>query len=129
MDASPDPAQMRRTFRRTRLGLPVMATAAALVLTSCGPRNTDEILRGGVPANTNLPDATTLPPEAIRTVARRDFGWRLIYHPGSAPPNADGRAAAALCGLESRRVARVAPAPLTYPTDDPGTRMIDIFCA
>ncbi|MBA4489973.1 hypothetical protein [Paracoccus sp. S1E-3] len=105
------------------------ALIATLCLTACGPRNTDEVLRGGVPARTNLPLATTLPAEAVRTVARRDFGWRLIYHPVSAPADADSRAATALCRLESRGVNRIEHVPLAAPGDDPGTRMIDIFCA
>lgn len=106
----------------------VMA-AAVLTLTACGPRNTDEVLRGGVPAMTNLPRATSLPPESVRTVSRHDYGWRLIYHPASAPANADARAAQALCRLESRRVARVEQAMQVSPLDDPGARMIDIYCA
>ena len=105
------------------------ALIATLCLTACGPRNTDDILRGGVPARTNLPQATTLPVEAVRTVSRRDFGWRLIYHPVSAPADADQQAAYALCRLESRGVNRIEHVPSTAPGDDPGTRMIDIFCA
>ena len=105
------------------------ALIATLCLTACGPRNTDEMLRGGVPARTNLPHAANLPPEAVRTVSRRDFGWRLIYHPVSAPADADQQAAYALCRLESRGVNRIEHVPSTAPGDDPGTRMIDIFCA
>ena len=105
------------------------ALIATLCLTACGPRNTDDILRGGVPARTNLPHATTLPVEAVRTVSRRDFGWRVIYHPVSAPADADQQAAYALCRLESRGVNRIEHVPATAPEDDPGTRMIDIFCA
>ena len=105
------------------------ALIATLCLTACGPRNTDDILRGGVPARTNLPQATTLPVEAVRTVSRRDFGWRDIYHPVSAPADADQQAAYALCRLESRGVNRIEQVPSTAPGDDPGTRMIDIFCA
>ena len=108
---------------------PTAFIAATLCLTACGPRNTDDILRGGVPARTNLPHATTLPVEAVRTVARRDFGWRVIYHPVSAPADADQQAAYALCRLESRGVNRIEHVPSTAPGDDPGTRMIDIFCA
>ena len=45
----------------TRTGAaPTAFIAATLCLTACGPRNTDDILRGGVPARTNLPHATTL---------------------------------------------------------------------
>lgn len=112
-----------------RLVPSAVIAAAVLTLTACGPRNTDEILRGGVPARTNLPHATNLPPEAVRTVSRRDFGWRLIYHPASAPADAEARAANALCQLESRAVAYVSPVTQSAPLDDPGTRMIDIFCA
>ena len=108
---------------------PALIAAAVLSMSACGPRNTDDILRGGVPARTNLPHATTLPPEAVRTVSRRDFGWRLIYHPVSAPADADQQAAYALCRLESRGVNRIEHVPSTAPGDDPGTRMIDIFCA
>lgn len=105
------------------------ALIATLCLTACGPRSTDEILRGGVPARTNLPHATSLPPDAVRTVSRREFGWRLIYHQASAPADADARAATALCRLESRGVAYVTPVAQAAPGDDPGTRMIDIYCA
>ncbi|NHF71858.1 hypothetical protein [Paracoccus xiamenensis] len=112
-----------------RLAPSALIAATLLALTACGPRNTDEILRGGVPARTNLPHATTLPIEAVRTVSRRDFGWRVIYHPVSAPRDADQQAAYALCRLESRRVDRIEHVPSTAPQDDPGTRMIDIFCA
>ncbi len=108
---------------------PTAFIAATLCLTACGPRNTDDILRGGVPARTNLPQATTLPVEAVRTVSRRDFGWRVIYHPVSAPADADQQAAYALCRLESRGVNRIEHVPATAPEDDPGTRMIDIFGA
>lgn len=101
---------------------------AAVALTSCGRRG-DDMLRGGVPARTNLPRATALPPESVRTVARRDYGWRLIYHPATAPADAESRAAAALCGLERRRVARIEHTALAAPEDDPGARKIDIFCA
>ena len=114
----------------TRTGAaPTAFIAATLCLTACGPRNTDDILRGGVPARTNLPHAATLPPEAVRTVSRRDFGWRVIYHPVSAPMGADQQAASALCRLESRSVDRIEHVPSAAPDDDPGTRMIDIFCA
>lgn len=130
MDASPSHAARAPVSGGNRLFAPsALIAATVLGLTGCGPRSTDEILRGGVPARTNLPDATSLPPEAVRTVSRRDFGWRVIYHPLSAPPDADRRAAAALCRLERRRVAEIILAPMQAPLDDPGTRMIDIHCA
>lgn len=122
--ADPAPAPARR-----RIAHPALFAAAVLTLSSCGPRSTDELLRGGVPASTNLPRATSLPPDAVRTVSRRDFGWRLIYHPSSAPADADARAATALCRLESRGVDYVSPVAQVSPLDDPGTRMIDIYCA
>ncbi|MFD1797498.1 hypothetical protein FQV27_11930 [Paracoccus aurantiacus] len=122
--ACPDPSPAR-----AGKWLAPSALIATLCLTACGPRNTDEILRGGVPAMTNLPRATSLPPAAVRTVSRREFGWRVIYHPASAPANADQQAAVALCRLESRRVERIEHAIQAAPLDDPGARMIDIFCA
>ncbi|TKW68485.1 MAG: hypothetical protein DI616_00320 [Paracoccus denitrificans] len=121
-DTAPAPAGQR-------LAPVALIAAAVLTLTACGPRNSDEILRGGVPASTNLPRATNLPPAAVRTVSRHDYGWRLIYHAASAPADADARAANALCRLESRRVDRIEQALQTAPLDDPGTRMIDIYCA
>ncbi|MDO5605918.1 MAG: hypothetical protein Q4G25_12235 [Paracoccus sp. (in: a-proteobacteria)] len=123
-DAGPAPAHAGR-----RLAPPALLAVTVLALTACGARNTDEMLRGGVPASTNLPAATELPANAVRTVSRRDFGWRLIYHPVSAPADADARAAIALCRLERRRVGRIEVVPMAAPGDDPGTRMIDIFCA
>ncbi|MFV0411164.1 MAG: hypothetical protein ACK5LJ_16135 [Paracoccus sp. (in: a-proteobacteria)] len=111
-----------------RLAAAAPAAVTALVLSSCGG-TTDEMLRGGVPASTNLPRATSLPADAVRTVSRHDYGWRLIYHVESAPANADSRAANALCGLESRHVARVEQTAQIAPEDDPGTRKIDIYCA
>lgn len=121
-------ARTMPAFAGRRLAPPALI-AATILISSCGPRNTDEVLRGGVPARTNLPQATNLPPDAVRTVSRRDFGWRLIYHPASAPADADARAATALCRLESRGVASVSQVAQASPLDDPGTRMIDIFCA
>lgn len=112
-----------------RLAPPALIAAAVLTLSACGGGSTDEILRGGVPARTNLPVATSLPPKSVRTVSRHEYGWRLIYHPASAPANADGRAALALCGLESRGVGRIEQAMMSSPLDDPGARMIDIYCA
>lgn len=97
-------------------------------LTACGAGNTDEILRGGVPASINLPRATDLPVAAVRTVSRHDYGWRLFYHVSSAPPNADRRAAQALCSLESKRLSYITPVTMKAPSDDPGTRAIDIYC-
>lgn len=112
-----------------RICTAVAMLAAGLVTGSCGARNTDEILRGGVPARTDLPLATSLPVESVRTVSRRSFGWRVIYQPGSAPTDADQRAASALCGLEKRAVSRIEPVAMISPADDPGTRKIDIICA
>ncbi|MDF3607812.1 hypothetical protein PE067_17705 [Paracoccus sp. DMF-8] len=87
------------------------------------------MLRGGVPARTNLHKTTTLPPDAIRSVARKDAGWRLIYHPARAPVNAEQGAAAALCRLERKRPAEIVVLPMVSPYDDPGARMIDVVCA
>ncbi|SDE10413.1 hypothetical protein SAMN05421538_10445 [Paracoccus isoporae] len=130
MDASPSHAAHAPETGASRLFAPTALIAATVLgLSGCGPRSTDEMLRGGVPARTNLPDATSLPTEAVRTVSRRDFGWRLIYHPAAAPPDADRRAAVALCRLERRRVAEILPVALRAPLDDPGARMIDIYCA
>ena len=50
----------------------------SLLLSGCGERATEDILRGGIPARTDLHQASTLPPDSVRTVARRDFGWRLV---------------------------------------------------
>ncbi|MFD1881976.1 hypothetical protein ACFSCT_09630 [Paracoccus pacificus] len=101
-----------------------------LLVSACGRggRPTEDVLPGGIPARTDLHRASSLPPQAIRTVARRDFGWRVIYHPGSAPANADQQAAVALCRLENRRVDRIEHVASAAPGDDPGTRLIDIFC-
>ncbi|MFD2815370.1 hypothetical protein ACFSYD_14925 [Paracoccus aerius] len=68
-------------------------------------------------------------PDAVRTVARRDFGWRLIYHPARAPAGADQGAARALCGLERRAVARIERIPRVDPYVDPGAAIIDVYCA
>lgn len=97
-------------------------------MTACGDRTTDLVLNG-VPANTDLHRASTLPPESVRTVARRDYGWRLIYHPARAPANAEQGAARALCGLERRAVARIEHIPRLDPYSDPGAAIIDITCA
>ena len=99
-----------------------------LTLSACGERSTDLVLNR-VPARTDLHQASTLPPESVRTVARRDFGWRVIYHPARAPANADQGAARALCGLESRAVARIDRVPRLDPAADPGAAIIDIICA
>lgn len=128
-EASHAPSVIPPATAGRRFAPPALIAAAVLTISSCGPRNTDDILRGGVPARTNLPHATSLPPDAVRTVSRREFGWRLIYHTASAPADADARAATALCRLESRGVAYVSPVAQVAPTDDPGTRMIDIYCA
>ncbi|MGR3400829.1 hypothetical protein [Paracoccus sp. (in: a-proteobacteria)] len=101
----------------------------SLLLSGCGERATEDILRGGIPARTDLHQASTLPPDSVRTVARRDFGWRLIYRPARAPVNAGPAAASALCGLERRAVARIDQIPRIDPLADPGARIIDIYCA
>lgn len=106
-----------------------LSLAALLALTACGERMTTDILPGGIPARTDLHMATTLPPASVRTVARRDFGWRVIYQPSLAPPDAESRAALALCGLERRAPAFVQPQPRLDPFADPGARIFDIHCA
>lgn len=102
---------------------------AMLTLAGCGDRMTRDILPGGIPARTDLHQASTLPPESVRTVARRDFGWRVIYHPARSRADAASGAARALCGLERRGVARIEPVPRTDPSADPGATIIDIHCA
>lgn len=109
---------------------PVLSLAALVLLTAaCGRGPTTDILPGGIPARTDLHQASTLPPESVRTVARRDFGWRLIYHPNRAPMNAEQGAARALCGLERRAVARIERIPRSDPYADPGAAIIDVICA
>lgn len=98
------------------------------LIAACGRAPTDLILPGGVPARTDLHAATTLPDGSLRSVARKDAGWRLIYHPARVPPNADQRAAAALCQLEGKRPEQLVVMPMTAPGDDPGARMIDVIC-
>lgn len=122
------PETRMRASRRTSPAVP-LSLAALLTLAACGGRPTEDILRGGIPARTDLHQASTLPPESVRTVARRDFGWRLIYHPARAPINAEQGAAAALCGLERRRPARIEHIPRIDPYADPGAAIIDIYCA
>lgn len=106
-----------------------LALAAILALSACGDRMTTDILPGGVPARTDLHQASGLPAASVRTVARRDFGWRVIYQPSAAPPNAESRAAVALCGLERRAPLRIEQQPRTDPFADPGARIFDIYCA
>lgn len=106
-----------------------LSLAALVLITACGRQPSDMILPGGIPAITNLHAASTLPPESVRTVARRDFGWRLIYHPARAPANAEQDAARALCGLEKRRPARIEHIPRLDPYADPGAAIIDVYCA
>lgn len=113
-------------FRRTAVPFLLVAT---LFVTACGRPPTDEILRGGVPAMSDLHQTTQIPRESIRSVARKDAGWRLIYHPARAPVNAEQGAAAALCGLERKRAAEIVILPMMSPYDDPGARMIDVICA
>lgn len=90
---------------------------------------TTDILPGGIPARTDLHAATGLPPAAIRTVARRDYGWRVIYLPAAAPANAESRAAVNLCGLERRAAQRIQQQPRLDPSADPGARIFDVYCA
>lgn len=106
-----------------------ISLAALLTLTACGDRMTDDILRGGIPARTDLHQASALPSDSVRTVARRDYGWRVIYHPARAPVNAEQLAARALCGLERRAPARIDRIPRLDPYADPGAAIIDITCA
>lgn len=116
---------------RSRLAPPpaLLAGMALLLLGACGSRApTELILPGGIPARTDLQAASTLPPEAARSIARKEAGWRVIYHPGRAPQGADQRAAAALCGLERKRALEIIAQPMSAPQDDPGARMIDIIC-
>lgn len=107
----------------------LLSLLALLGLAGCGDRVTNDILPGGIPARTNLHQASGLPPESVRTVARRDFGWRVIYRPAYAPPNAESRTAVALCGLERRAPLRIQQQPRLDPTADPGARIFDIYCA
>lgn len=107
------------------------AVIALVALTACGGGGggTDLILPGGIPARTDLHEASNLPADSVRTVARRDFGWRLIYRPDRAPAAADQGAARALCGLESRAVSRIERITRIDPYADPGAAIIDIYCA
>lgn len=102
---------------------------AMLTLAACGESMTTDILPGGIPARTDLHQASGLPAESVRTVSRRDYGWRVIYQPSAAPANAESRAAVALCGLERRRPLRIQQQPRLDPTADPGARIFDIYCA
>lgn len=104
------------------------ALALLIALTACSRGPTEDILRGGVPARTDLHRASTLPPQSVRTVNRNDAGWRVIYHPANAQVGADQNAASALCGLERKRPTAIIELPLTAPGDDPGARKIDIVC-
>ncbi|ODT60921.1 hypothetical protein [Paracoccus sp. SCN 68-21] len=117
---APEP-QPCRTRLAARRGVP-LSLVALLSLTACGSRMTDDILPGGIPARTDLHQASGLPPASVRTVARRDFGWRGIYH-------AESRAAVALCGLERRAPLRIVQQPRLDPFADPGARIFDIYCA
>lgn len=107
----------------------LVSFAALLSLAACGDRMTTDILPGGIPARTNLHQASGMPPEAVRTVARRAFGWRVIYQPRLAPANAESRAAVALCALERRAPLRIVQQPRIDPSADPGARIFDIYCA
>lgn len=125
----PEPGRPSRTARRRCGRAAPLSLAALLTLTACGRAPTDDILRGGIPAMTDLHQASTLPADSVRTVARRDYGWRLIYHPANAPADAEQRAARALCGLERRAPARIDRIPRLDPYADPGAAIIDITCA
>lgn len=116
-------APWRKPAARLALALPLLALVAA-----CGRAPTDDILRGGVPARTDLHATTALPAASVRSVARKDAGWRLIFHPDRAPANAEQSAAAALCRLEGKRPEQLVIQPMTAPEDDPGARMIDVIC-
>lgn len=122
----------RRTENGPRLAvrrrLIPLTLVTVLGLSACGRAPTDDILPGGIPARTNLHEASRLPPDAVRTVARRDYGWRLIYHPARAPANAEQGAARALCGLERRPVSRIERVPRIDPYADPGAAIIDVIC-
>ena len=106
-----------------------LSLVALLGLAGCGDRMTNDILPGGIPARTNLHQASGLPPESVRTVSRRDFGWRGISCPPTAPPKAGSPTAVALCGLERRAPLRIQQQPRLDPTADPGARIFDIYCA
>lgn len=113
-------------------GIP-LSLIALLGLTACGDRMTTDILPGGIPARTDLHQASGLPPAAVRTVARRSFGWRVIYQPSAIPPSdlprAESRAAVALCALERRGPLRIVQQPRLDPSADPGARIFDIYCS
>lgn len=107
-----------------------LTLTAVLMLAACGGgRMTEDVLPGGIPARTDLHRASTLPPESVRGVSRRDFGWRVMYHPARAPQMAEQQAAQALCRLESRRAVNITHIPRTDPTADPGLRIIDVYCS
>lgn len=131
MDPVPEPAggaTTRPLPGRAAAAAP-LSLAALLTLTACGERGAELILPGGIPASTDLHQASSLPPDSVRTVARRDYGWRVIYRPARAPANAEQGAARALCGLERRRAARIDHIPRLDPYSDPGAVVIDITCA
>ena len=74
---------MDRRIASSDLGSPPRRGAAcvllltALLVAACGRGPTEDVLRGGVPARTDLHRTTGLPPHAVRTVNRNDAGWRL----------------------------------------------------
>ncbi|MFT4012874.1 MAG: hypothetical protein QM682_05605 [Paracoccus sp. (in: a-proteobacteria)] len=113
----------------TSPGLSALCLALLVLTAACGRGPSEDILRGGVPARTDLHQSTGLPAPAVRTINRNDAGWRLIYHPARAPAGAEQQAARALCGLEKRGVARIVRLPLDAPFDDPGATKIDVVCA
>lgn len=108
---------------------PMLGLALVLLSGACARGPSEDILRGGIPARTDLHQSTGLPGEAVRTVNRNDAGWRLIYHPTRVPAGAEQQAARALCGLERKGVAQILRLPLDAPHDDPGAAKIDVICA
>lgn len=125
--AVPRASAGRGVFSVRGLFIPTILLTA-LAVSGCASRAPTDLVLKGVPARTNLHQATGLPPEAVRTVVRRDGGWTMIYRPALAPPDADVQAARALCQLERKAMTSVLPAPLEMPFDDPGSAAITVRC-